>query len=449
MMRMKRLSTILAASLALLGAPVSAETLDEAMRAAIEGNPSIAAERARLKAAEEAVPQARAAALPSISASASATSSHNRLESGAGGATIRSSSDDWSGGLSASQTLFASGGVFANIRRAKADVESARAQYRATEQSFLLSVIDAYTNFREAQQIVTARQKSVDNLEVQRRYADAQFRAGVATRTNVAQAEARLASARTALIQAQGALAAANENYRRLVGHPPEGLLPAAEATDLPPDLPTALNNAVSYNPTLIAARANEDSAKASLDAARSEFGPTVSLEAGSDVSSGFNDFSDRSTGSSVGVRFSIPLFTGGLNLSRARQAGSQLLAAGLDRNAAEDQLRQDVTTAWTNLTAARAAYDSAQQNVNAAELAYKGVTLEQQVGLRALVDVFDTEDQLLSARLDLASAEHQLALSERELLAATGQLTAPAETVIPKKPKPRARKAARAAVVQ
>ena len=51
MMRMKRLSTILAASLALLGAPVSAETLDEAMRAAIEGNPSIAAERARLKAA--------------------------------------------------------------------------------------------------------------------------------------------------------------------------------------------------------------------------------------------------------------------------------------------------------------------------------------------------------------------------------------------------------------
>jgi outer membrane protein len=148
-----------------------------------------------------------------------------------------------------------------------------------------------------------------------------------------------------------------------------------------------------------------------------------------------------------VGVRFSIPLFTGGLNASRARQASSSLLAAGLERNDAENQLRQDVTTAWTNLIAARASYDSSQQNVAAAELAYKGVILEQEVGLRALVDVFDTEDQLLSARLDLASAEQQLAVAERALLAATGQLTTPPEAVVPKKPKPRPRDAARAAV--
>ena len=444
---MKRLSYLLAASVMLLSAPVSAETLDEALRAAVEGNPAIAAQRARLKAAEEAVPQARSAALPSVSAGASATSSRNRLEDGAGGPTVRSSSDTWTSGVSASQTLFASGGVFANIRRAKADVEAARADYRATEQSFLLAVVDAYTGFRQAQQVTAARTKTVENLEVQRKYADAQFRAGLATRTNVAQAEARLAAARTQLIQAQGNLAAANETYRRLVGHPPEGLLPAPAASDLPADLPTALNDAVSNSPILIAARAGEDSARESLNVARSEFGPTVSLEAGANLSSSFDDFADRSNGTSVGVRFSIPLFTGGLNASRARQASSSLLAAGLERNDAENQLRQDVTTAWTNLTAARAAYDSSQQNVAAAELAYKGVILEQEVGLRALVDVFDTEDQLLSARLDLASAEQQLAVAERSLLAATGQLTTPPEAIVPKKPKPRPRDAARAAV--
>ena len=445
---MKRLSYLLAASVMLLGAHVSAETLDDALRAAIEGNPAIAAQRARLKAAEEAVPQARSAALPSVSAGASATSSTNRLEDGAGGPTVSSSSDTWTSGVSASQTLFASGGVFANIRRAKADVEAARANYRATEQSFLLAVVDAYTGFRQSQQVVAARTTTVENLEVQRRFADAQFRAGLATRTNVAQAEARLAAARTQLIQAQGDLAAANENYRRLVGHPPEGLLPAVPASDLPPDLPTALNNAVSNNPTLISARASEDSARESLNVARSEFGPTVSLEAGADLSSSFDDLADRSNGTSVGVRFSLPLFTGGLNASRARQASSSLLAAGLERNDAENQLRQDVTTAWTNLTAARAAYNSSQQNVAAAELAYKGVILEQEVGLRALVDVFDTEDQLLSARLDLASAEQQLAVAERALLAATGQLTTPPEAIVPKKPKPRPRDAARAAIV-
>jgi outer membrane protein len=444
---MKRLSCALAASVVLQSAPVSAQTLDEALRVAVAGNPAIAAERARLKAAEEAVPQARSGALPSISAAASATSSRNRLEDGAGGPTVRSSSDAWTSGVSASQTLFASGGVFADIRRAKADVEAARANYRATEQSFLLAVVDAYTGFREAQQVAAARTRTVENLEVQRKYADAQFRAGLATRTNVAQAQARLAAARTQLIQAQGNLAAANETYRRLVGHPPEGLSPAPAAANLPADLPTALNDAVSNSPILIAARASEDSARERLNVARSEFGPTVSLEAGANLSSSFDDFADRSNGASVGVRFSIPLFSGGLNASRARAASSSLLAAGLDRNDAENQLRQDVTTAWTNLIAARAAYDSSQRNVEAAELAYKGVILEQEVGLRALVDVFDTEDQLLSARLALASAERQLAVAERALLAATGQLTTPAEAVVPKKPKLRPRDAARAAV--
>lgn len=428
------------ALLALLAAaaPAGAETLDEAMRAAIEGNPSIAAQRARLEAAEEAVPQARAAALPSLTASADTGASRSRFKDGTTGAVSNNSDSDWGGSVSASQTVFASGGVVAGIRRAKADVQGARADYRNTEQQFLLDVTGAYVGYREALAIVQARTKSAENLEEQRKYAKARFDSGLDTRTDYAAAEARLAQARTNLIQAQGQLAAANETYRRLVGHPPAGLVPVAAVAGLPADLPSALDQAVHYNPVLISARANEDSAKANLAAARSNFGPTVTLQAGSSFSSDYGGFADRSSGDSIGVRLSIPLFTGGLNASRARQAGDVLLATGLERNAAEDQLREQVTTAWTNLSTARAALISAQQQVEASELAYKGVTLEQKVGLRAFIDVFDTEDTLLTARLQLASAEADLAQSEREMLAAIGRLEPPADAVVPKKVKPR-----------
>ena len=58
-----------------------------------------------------------------------------------------------------------------------------------------------------------------------------QFEAGVVTRTDVAQSQARLAQARTQLVQAQGLLAAAVQAYTRLVGHPPSALEPPPSST--------------------------------------------------------------------------------------------------------------------------------------------------------------------------------------------------------------------------
>jgi outer membrane protein len=406
-------SLMIACTAAVLIAPARGETLDEAVAAARESNPSLAAQRARLNATREQLPQARADLLPQISASAGADRTNNDFGADEG----------WSAGLSASQLLFAGGGALASVRQARANIAAAIADYDAAEQQLILDVATAYAEVRQAQAVLAARETTVSNLTEQLRYAEAQFNAGLVTRTDVAQSQARLAQARTNFVLAQGQLSAAVEAYMRLVGQPPAALSAPPTAAGLPASLEDALAVAVRENPGLLSAQAAEESADAAVDVATSNFFPNVSLTAGANLSGDFESGTDDLSSDSVGVRLSWRLFTGGANLSRNRQSRALRSAANFEVAAAQRSVREQVTTAWTGLQSAQAAVVSAREQVEAAELAYRGIRLEQETGLRSTIDVLIQEDDLLNARLAQAAAERDLVVAERLLLATMGVL--------------------------
>ncbi|MBI1251939.1 MAG: TolC family outer membrane protein [Alphaproteobacteria bacterium] len=412
---MRTMIAALLLSTAAIAPAANAETLDESMSAALETNPSLAAARARLNATREQLPQAWSEALPQISASASASESSFRSDNPA----VAGGEDrDWSGGISASQLLFGSGRVLATTRQARATIAQAAANYESTEQTLLLDVTRAYADVRQAQAVVAAREQTVRNLSSLFNFSTAQFDAGVVTRTDVAQSQARSAQARTQLVQAQGQLAAAVETYMRLVGYPPSDLEAPGRSSDLPQTLDAALDVAGRENPTLLSAVAAQEAADAAVLGAYSNFGPRVTLEGSTGRGGGFDDGDFDSRSDSVGVRLSVPLFTGGSNVSRARQQRALRSAANLDVAAAQRSVRESVTTAWTTLQSAQAAVISAREQVEAAELAYRGVRLEQETGLRSTVEVLDQEQDLLTARLALAQSERDLVVAERQVLA-------------------------------
>jgi outer membrane protein len=418
---------LIASVLALATAmPANADTLEEAMVAAVETNPSLAASRQRLNATREALPQAWAEALPQISLSASATRSNR---DGEGFGVDTPATENWSGSASASQLLYGGGRVLATTRAARAQIAAAVADYDDVMQTLLLSVTQAYADVRQAQQIVAAREQTVSNLTRLLEYAQAQFDAGVVTRTDVAQSQARQAQARTQLVQAQGQLAAAVQAYLRLVGMPPSDLQPPSSATGLPSGLDLALDIASQENPQLISAQADTVLADANVDAADAAGRLRVTLEGGQSIGADFNDDDTESTTDSIGVRLSVPFFQGGAIRSRARAQRAIRAATNLDLAAVQRSVQEEVTNSWTGLASARSAVESAREQVQAAELAYEGVRLEQETGLRSTVEVLDQEQDLLLARLALAQAERDLVVAERALLASIGQLDAPAGT--------------------
>ena len=417
---MRGLIVSLAALAALMPGTVAADTLTEAMVSAAESNPTLAAQRARLRATREALPQAWAEALPqvAVTGTAQARDTDEPFD--------LPRDEDWDASVGASQLLFGSGRVLASTRAARALIRGAVADYDLTLQTLLLDVTRAYADVRQAQQIVAAREQTVSNLTRLLEYAQAQFDAGVVTRTDVAQSQARLAQARTLLVQAQGQLAASVQAYLRLVGRPPSDLQPPAPATGLPPQLDIALDTAGRESPVLRSAVADTELADANVDSAAAQGRPRVTLEAGQSIGADFDDDTTESLVDTVGVRVSVPIFQGGLVRSRTRQQRALRAASNLDLAAAQRLVQEDVTNAWTGLASARAAVESAREQVEAAELAYEGVRLEQETGLRATFEVLEQEQNLLDARLALAQAERDLVVAERQMLASVGSLAVP-----------------------
>lgn len=403
--------------------PAAGETLAESMVAAVETNPSLAAQRQRLRATREALPQALAAALPQVTVTGLAVASDRDAED----PLLEGDREEtWTASANVSQLLFGSGRVIASTRAARAQIAGAVADYEFTRQNLLLDVTRAYASVRQSLQVVAARETTVSNLTRLFEFAQAQFEVGVVTRTDVEQARARLAQARTQLVQAQGALAASVQAYQRLVGRPPSELQQAPAAEGLPSDLASALATAEDNSPVLIGAIADTRLADANVDVAAAQGRLSMSLEAGQQRGADFDiDGSETST-DTVGVRVTIPLFRGGEIRSRTRQQRALRAASNLELAAAQRAVEESVTNAWTGLASARAAVESAREQVEAAELAYEGVTLEQETGLRSTVEVLDQEQDLLNARLALAQAERDLVVAERQLLAAVGTLDVP-----------------------
>jgi len=190
------ITAALAAGLAAAAAPAGwSQSLEETLSAAYRTNPQLQAERARLRQSAEGVIQARSALLPSLSASGTLSESETWGAGGIGGAGGGGDGSS-SVGAQLSQPLYRGGRTRGSINAAEARLEAGRERLRAVEQNVLFDAVSAHANVTRDQQIVSIRSNNVEVLGEQLRAARDRFEVGEITRTDVAQAEARLSGAR-------------------------------------------------------------------------------------------------------------------------------------------------------------------------------------------------------------------------------------------------------------
>lgn len=406
-----------------LPAPGLGQTLEESLAAAYRSNPTLAAQRAQLRQTNESYYQARAGGLPSLSASASVSDT----ELWGGGPVSRFLDDEPEANysLSANQSLYRGGRIRNGIDQALARIEAARMTLRATEQQILVSAVIAHTDVIQNRQIVAIRRNNLEVLARQLEAARDRFEVGEITRTDVAQAEARLSGARAQLAAAQAQLAAARADYERVVGIVPADLTAPEALPALPEDLAGAAETALRANPRLLAARYGEVAAAEAVEVARGNLRPDVSLSANASENrqADFGGFTEGSA--TVRAQVSLPIFTGGLNASRVRAARAAEDQARLQVVETRRQIVEGVTTAWSSLLAARAVIESSREAVRANEIAFEGVEQEAFVGLRTTLDVLNAEQELLNSRLELVRAERDLHVASYNLLQAMGVLSA------------------------
>lgn len=420
------IAAVLAAGLgiATLATAAGAQSLEESLEAAYRTNPVLAAERARLRQTSEGVVQARSARLPSLSASAGISDGES-WGPGLGAGAGAGSGGDVNYSVSASQSLYSGGSIDASVNQALARIEASRWGVVSTEQDVLLSAISAHLNVVRDTAIVEIRRNNVDVLSEQLRAARDRFEVGEITRTDVAQAEARVSGARAQLSAAQATLAASRAGYERVTGIAPLDVEQPETMPDVPETLAIAADAALSNNPQLMSALFSEEAAQSGIDVARSALRPDLSLSASASESRE-SDFTGRGRGSvTVGARVSVPIFTGGLNESRVRQAVAAADESRLQVLNVRRVVTEGISNAWNSYLAAEAVILSSREAVRANEIAFEGVRQEALVGLRTTLDVLNAEQELLNSRLELVRAERDFQVAAYALLQAMGRLTA------------------------
>lgn len=401
---------------------VQAETLRDALIGAYTHSGLLDQNRALLRAADEDVAAAQAALRPIINWSADITrrwsESRNALgltESAQTSATIA---------LQGQLLLWDGGRSKLSVEAAKETVLATRQQLINIEQNVLLRAVSAYFGVREAAENVALRQSNLRLIREELRAAEDRFDVGEVTRTDVAQAQARLAEARAGLAAAMGALVQAQEEYANIVGHKPGQLAAPGKLPRVGGNIKAAKAEAVRNHPLMKQVQHQVAAAELNILNARAARNPTIRLE-GSISNREVIGSSDFSENASIGITASGPIYQGGALASATRSAIAARDAARGNLHVVRHNIRQNVGNAYAQLQSADAQIQATDQRIRAARVAFRGVREEATLGARTTLDVLNAEQALLNAQAARIAAEADRYVAAYSVLAAKGQLTA------------------------
>lgn len=420
-------STAIAAALIAVygGSSASAESLEQALVSTYLTNPTLATGRASLRSADEGVAQAISNWRPTVEFTADAGVERNESSLRTGSARTQQRQPH-SYTLDLTQPLFRGGRTLAETSEAENTVMAERARLVASEQAILVAGATAYLDVYRDEAVLNLNRNNEAVLKRQLEATQDRFQVGEITRTDVYQAEARLARSTADRIQGEATLEASRAAYQNIVGVAPTGSL---VFPPIPPGLPESkeesIKEAAINNPTVIAAQYDERAAIDGIDGIWGELLPTVDFtaSAGRDFASAGE--SSRIDTAEAMVTISVPLYQSGSVYSRLRESKQQasefrLVVDRERRNAAEQ-----ATRTWENLHAAQARVSSFRTQIQASKIAFEGVEREAAVGSRTVLDVLDAEQELLDARVSFIRAQRDEVVAMFELLAAVGRLTA------------------------
>ena len=401
----------------------TAETLFEALASAYISNPTLQAARAAVRTTDEGVPQALSGWRPTVSVSGSAGVQSS--ETNASSTTTDQDLVPTTLGADISQSLYAGGQTVAGTSQAEANVQVARAQLAVVEQQVLLDGVTSFLDVLRDQATVQLTKNNETVLQRQLEATKDRFEVGEVTRTDVAQAEARLSGTVAERVNAEGALAISRGAYRQVFGAMPTTLQAAPPLPALPANVAEAIATAEAENPAILVNLQNEIAARHAVVVAKGNMLPTVDLAGRLRRTDEASIENSDTTSSSLIASVSIPLYQAGAVHSQIRQAKELLNQRRIEVEQSRRDVVQIASQSWDLMTTTRSQISARAEEIRANEIALEGVRQEAEVGSRTTLDVLDAEQELLNSRVTLVVAERDEYVAGYTLLAAIGRLTA------------------------
>ncbi len=400
-------------------------SIQDAMQAAVDNNPTVQIFKERVTQAEEQAFAQRGALLPNLSARVSGA--RRRFFLGAFGGLAAGVSDPlnfYESRVALTQNLF-SLSLIQRWRAARTNIEVASLDSETQKMDTMAIVALAYLETLRVQKSVKARLADVKLNNQLLRLAMERKSVGMATRLDVTRAKVQLENEKQRLLVARNDFGSAKLNLSRGIGLSFDVKLILTDDLKLiavtPQTVDQALQIAKEHRVELKAQQKRERLAALTLSSVVMERVP--SLTANGDVGLIGNQPSKALTTDNVQVLLSIPLFDGGQREGRISEQRSLVRLEALRTRDVERQVGLEVRDALLTM-------ESTQQQVAVAKeglrLAFQELLLARRrfaVGLATNIEVTDAQTRVAQARDNLIEALFNFNASRVDLARAQGRL--------------------------
>ena len=425
----KPLIAVLLASAFSLNA--QAADLIQVYQQALANDAVYASARAAAAAGRERITQGRAGLLPTVGVSGDITKNNADFTNWDNNPLLRGGSNLRTKDIQVTlqQPLFR-WDRWETYQQSKLQQAISEAQFAQAQQDLITRVSQAYFDVLAAQDTLESTRAQKAAVTEQLASAKRNFEVGTQTITDTHEAQAAYDLVVSQEIAAVNDLETKKTALQAIIGTPPSALATLRTGVNLTAPQPINVDQWVSaaenQNYAVTVAQLQLESAKRDISKNRAGHYPTVDLVASSarrDVNGQLSGISGKTNNNSIGIQYSIPIFSGFAVTSKVRESIALEDKARNDleanrRNAAlvARQSFLGVNSGLAQVKALEAAEVSSNSSLESNKLGY-------QVGVRINIDVLNAQRQLYQTRTQLALARYNTILAGLKLKAAAGSL--------------------------
>jgi len=398
--------------------------LEYALAFALDNNFSIRQAKERIRQQEGVLVEVRSSQIPNVGASAG-------YQRNADEVSQNGRDHAWSFEVVARQLLYAGGGVTANIKAQKLQLEAATLAFQSVINDALFDVrIRFYTVIVNREKIIV-QEKNVELLERQLKDVKNRFEAGTVSNFEVLRAEVALANAQPALITARNDFRLAIEELRRSLGFVTSSASNVTKVPEFlgtlgfPPasfELQSALTTARTQRPDLLRLNKLEAAAEEGVFARRASYYPSVSAFGSYDWRlSPLGSSKSSLDGWTVGLQSQWNIFDGRATAGRVAQARSLLEQAKLSQSEAQLSVDVDVRRAISLFQQSTELAEASKKVIEQAEESVRLANARFGAGTATQLDVLQAQTDLTTARLNQLQAYYSYNVSVASVRRAMG----------------------------
>jgi len=377
--------------------------LGQVVDLALRSNPLTQLSWAQARAGAAQFGAANAALLPTVDATSNVVRTQTTSQTGSSLRSVITPT------ANLSYLLLDFGGRSGNIAAARAAAVALDLTHNATLQDVALQAEASYFNYQATRSLLEAARLALAEADTNLVSAQQRNRAGVATISDVLQAEVLRAQAQLDLETAQGNEFSARGTLAVAMGLPANGRFELAPVNDSMPVAVTAagvdtlIDRALALRPDLAAVRVQIQQAQAEVRIAKSAERPSILL--GANVGKTFsnvNNFAGLNYGITLGVQ--IPIF----NLARnynVTAAEAQVEAANARASLLRVQVGQQVYTAYYQLQTATQRVRTSDVLLSSATRNEVAARARYRAGVGTIVDLITAQTALANARAQQAQS--------------------------------------------